>query len=312
MTTSKMTTYTSFDSQHQDIIHDAQMDYYGKRVATCSSDRSIKVFDITLNKNAPTKIAELLGHEGPVWQVSWAHPKYGSFLASCSYDRRVIIWQEERPYSNVWKIVLDYAVHELSVNSIAWAPPELGLKLACASSDGYISILTKEQDSDWQKTKFMAHNLGVNAISWAPASASTSLLGGNDQPVQKLVSGGCDNLIKIWEFTQNEWQPTVLENVHKDWIRDVAWAPNVGLPYSTIASCSQDGSVIIWNKTDQTAWVPTTLEANPNTVVWRVSWSITGNILAVSSGDNSVTLWKQTNEKWEKISTIDDNEQKQQ
>ena len=28
-------------------------------------------------------------HEGPVWQVSWAHPKYGSILASCSYDRKV-------------------------------------------------------------------------------------------------------------------------------------------------------------------------------------------------------------------------------
>lgn len=29
-------------------------------------------------------------HEGPVWQVSWAHPKYGSILASCSYDRKVM------------------------------------------------------------------------------------------------------------------------------------------------------------------------------------------------------------------------------
>jgi len=28
-------------------------------------------------------------HEGPVWQVAWAHPKYGSILASCSYDRKV-------------------------------------------------------------------------------------------------------------------------------------------------------------------------------------------------------------------------------
>ena len=28
--------------------------------------------------------------------------------------------------------------------------------------------------------------------------------------------------------------------------------------------------------------------------VWRVSWSLTGNILAVSCGDNSVTLWKES------------------
>lgn len=31
----------------------------------------------------------LCSHEGPVWQVAWAHPKYGSILASCSYDRKV-------------------------------------------------------------------------------------------------------------------------------------------------------------------------------------------------------------------------------
>ncbi len=28
--------------------------------------------------------------------------------------------------------------------------------------------------------------------------------------------------------------------------------------------------------------------------VWRVSWSATGTILAVSSGDDVVTLWKET------------------
>ena len=27
-------------------------------------------------------------------------------------------------------------------------------------------------------------------------------------------------------------------DAHSDWVRDVAWAPNVGIPVSTIASCS--------------------------------------------------------------------------
>ena len=38
-------------------------------------------------------------HEGPVWQVAWAHPKFGSILASCSYDGSVIIWQEDKQKS---------------------------------------------------------------------------------------------------------------------------------------------------------------------------------------------------------------------
>jgi WD40 repeat protein len=36
----------------------------------------------------------LTGHEGPVWQVSWAHPKFGALLASCSFDHTVMIWKE--------------------------------------------------------------------------------------------------------------------------------------------------------------------------------------------------------------------------
>jgi len=30
---------------------------------------------------------------------------------------------------------------------------------------------------------------------------------------------------------------------HSDWVRDVAWAPSVGLPKSVIASCSQVGHI---------------------------------------------------------------------
>ena len=30
---------------------------------------------------------------------------------------------------------------------------------------------------------------------------------------------------------------------HNDWVRDVAWAPNLGLPMNTIASAGQDGQV---------------------------------------------------------------------
>jgi protein transport protein SEC13 len=31
-----------------------------------------------------------------VWQVAWAHPKFGSYLASGSYDGSVIVWKEEQ------------------------------------------------------------------------------------------------------------------------------------------------------------------------------------------------------------------------
>lgn len=82
----------TIDTGHEDMIHGAELDYYGLRMATCSSDNSVKIFDI--KNGSQILLADLKGHGGPVWQVAWAHPKYGSLLASCSYDRKVIIWKE--------------------------------------------------------------------------------------------------------------------------------------------------------------------------------------------------------------------------
>ena len=48
-------------------------------------------------------LADLRGHEGPVWQVAWAHPKFGQLLASCSFDHRVIVWKEQQ--DNQWQQV---------------------------------------------------------------------------------------------------------------------------------------------------------------------------------------------------------------
>jgi len=282
----------ALDTQHEDMIHDAQLDYYGKKLATCSSDKTIKIFEVGETQN--NQVAEIKGHEGPVWQVAWAHPKFGPILASCGYDRKVCVWKESSP--NAWSKIFEYDKHESSVNSISWAPHEFGLSLATGSSDTTIAILTYKGDGNWDvKTISNAHAVGVNAVSWAPAVIPGSLVGAAAPaaPTKRLVSGGCDNLVKIWSFSQpeNQWKQEDTLESHQDWVRDVAWAPNIGLPSSTIASCSQDGAVIIWSH--EARWNPKPLPKTSDQPVWRLSWSIIGNLLAVSGGDNKVTLWKE-------------------
>lgn len=278
---------------HEDMIHDAQMDFYGTRLATCSSDSTIRVFSV--KNGSHTLQAELKEHTGPVWQVAWAHPMYGSLLASCSYDRRLIVWKELAV--GRWNKLYEYANHDSSTNSVAWAPHQQGLVVACASSDGSISVVSYSQAGSWHVQKIAnAHTIGCNSVSWAPDFSAGNILDGQPSTsVKRFVSGGCDNLVKIWREENDQWSEEFKLDFHSDWVRDVAWAPAVGLQRQQIASCSQDRRVVLW--TDQSAsgagWLPMQLATFPD-VVWHVSWSVTGNVLAVSGGDNKVSLWKET------------------
>lgn len=304
------------DTNHEELIHDAQANFYGTRLATCSSDCKVKIFELLGNQSR--LLAELNGHEGPVWQLDWSHPEYGNLLASCSYDRKVIIWKE---INGSWEKVKEYKEHDSSVNSVQWAPREFGLMLACASSDGSISILKyRNEDEDWESRKIPnAHAVGVNAVSWAPPIASVSTIyrpqtntnsgtttaaSGDSTAilskpvlVERFVSGGCDSLVKIWKYVResDKWVDERQLDSHTDWVRDVAWAPSIGLPKWYIASCSQDKKVIIWTNSEGPnghEWEPKVL-ADFNDIVWHVSWSVMGNILSVSCGENRISLWKE-------------------
>nr|QBH74126.1 protein transport protein sec13 [Aphelinus abdominalis] len=287
----------TIDTGHEDMVHDAEMDYYGLKLATCSSDNAVKIFD--LKNGSQSLVAELKGHTGPVWQIGWAHPKFGNILASCSYDRKVIIWKE----LNEWMRIYEHAVHDSSVNAVAWAPHDFGLVLACGSADGSISILKNTGDS-WETQKIPnAHTIGCNAVSWCPAVEPFDATQ-QKTPVKRLASAGCDNIVKIWKEEGDRWIEETKLEAHSDWVRDVAWAPAIGPPRAALASCSQDRRVIIWTSTDYVSWTPTILNVFDD-VIWHVSWSLTGGILAVSGGDNKVSLWRENPEgQWMCISEL--------
>eukprot|EP01083_Nonionella_stella_P029608 81467_1 len=306
-------TTVAFESGHADMIHDAQLDYYGKYLATASSDKLIKVFEV--QGDTHSHLVDLAGHDGPVWQVSWAHPKYGKLLASCSYAKQVFIWKEASDSPNTWLKVYEDREFDASVNSVSWAPHELGLILTVGCADGRVAVYTFK-DNHWDKVHFHAHAGGVNSVSWGaamqPGAALPQEQRDPNQPkpmVKRFVTGGCDNLVKIWSFSDvNGWQEDKnmdRSDGHTDWVRGVAWAPSLGLPTSTVASCSEDKTVRIW--TEENGFWKKTATLPFERKVWSVSWSVLGNILAVSQGDNKVSLWKENVDgKWQNLSELDE------
>lgn len=46
----------TINAEHKDLIHDVAYDFYGRRMATCSSDQSVKVSWLLFFVNFPTVI----------------------------------------------------------------------------------------------------------------------------------------------------------------------------------------------------------------------------------------------------------------
>ncbi|PKU29063.1 hypothetical protein llap_20633 [Limosa lapponica baueri] len=103
--------------------------------------------------------------------------------------------------------------------------------------------------------------LAVNSVCWAPHDYGLI-----------LACGSSDGAISLLSYTgDGQWEVKKISNAHTD------------------------GRVFIWTCDDASgnSWSPKLLHKF-NDVVWHVSWSITANILAVSGGDNKVTLWKES------------------
>ena len=54
------------------------------------------------------------------------------------------------------------------------------------------------------------------------------------------VNKSCHSLVILPPREEDgQWKEDQKLEAHSDWVRDVGWAPSIGLPTSTIASCSQ-------------------------------------------------------------------------
>ena len=95
-------------------------------------------------------------------------------------------------------------------------------------------------DNSWdERTVPNAHQIGCNAVSWAPSSPSSD---GSASPA-RLVSGGCDGVVRVWLVTESgeikpdeQFDKAYTSAPHSGWVRDVAWAP-LSAPSQHVSAC---------------------------------------------------------------------------
>ncbi|KAG8810462.1 hypothetical protein FRC17_002932, partial [Serendipita sp. 399] len=112
----------------------------------------IKIWNLDENNGQWTNDSDWKAHDAPVCKLSWAHPEYGTILASCSFDKTVKIWEEggvepargtESNTGSRWHdraTLSESRLNGASVRAIEFGPRHFGLKLAVLSSDSYLRI----------------------------------------------------------------------------------------------------------------------------------------------------------------------------
>ena len=98
------------------LQHDAQMDYYGTKLATCSSDRSLKIFDVRSGQQ--TLLADLRGYAPLPSHYNYLTSEPGNIYSRAFTTLSSCLRQYERVFLFTIYFPLQYYVNKiLSQNS---------------------------------------------------------------------------------------------------------------------------------------------------------------------------------------------------
>jgi len=231
-------------------------------------------------------------------------------LASGAEDGLVIIWREGKP-STIWKPVRELSVSG-SATAVEFCPHEYGLVLAIASSAGEVIIVTCREVSAspllppgemWHTKSFEAHQGGTTCLSWSPSTSPGTLATGPAasraaaRAPRRIVTGGLDHVVRVWQYDEqgDTWsvQQELEDAEHKGLIRDVYWRPNLGIPTNIIASCTEYGSIAVWQQDMsgcrwecQSCWQ---VDGDAR----RLNWTKAGTLLTVSVEESRILFFKE-------------------
>ncbi|KAJ2009306.1 epoxide hydrolase, soluble (sEH) [Coemansia thaxteri] len=236
---------------HDDFIHDLAYNFYATRLASCSSDRSIKIWD--WNKQSGSWILKetLFGHDSAVIRLSWAHPEFGQVLASCSLDRSVKIWMEldsAKTGNRTWDNAVHSLPHSSAVHSIAFAPEYKNLTLAAGCSDGKVRFYSPADAiglTNWEVDNLIdfvperaTDSDGPLCLSWCKSRFTA--------PHMIVVGGSKGNKIRIYNVLPNNCLELLELDQYEDAVLDIDWAPSMGRSYHLIATACSDGHIRIY------------------------------------------------------------------
>jgi WD40 repeat protein len=170
-----------------------------------------------------TQVREFIGHRDTLYDAELSPD--GKLLATCSYDRKIILWNAETA-----EPVRTLEGHNGAVFDVAFSPDSK--VVASASADETIKL--------WR----VGDGERLDTLSQPEREQYVVMFSPDGRYV---LGGGVDNRIRVWQFVSRE-QPQINPILHARFAHEGAITRLAfSRDGSTLASVAEDGTVKLWN-----------------------------------------------------------------
>lgn len=216
----------------------------------------------------------LEGHDSEI--KSCAFNPSGAYLATCSRDKSVWIWEDigATEEDDEWETIAVLNEHEGDVKAVAWCPDVPGRNsrrryspevLASASYDNSVRIWREDSDGEWVCVAVLeGHTETVWGIQWEPKP--------DNKKFPRLLTYSADATMRVWTLKEEDDDAddgsgarsalggipnTMRQSLREDWVctailpkahdRDIysaAWSTQNGL----VASTGSDGRIVLYKE----------------------------------------------------------------
>ncbi len=243
-------------SGHQKGVLDVRYSPTGKCIVSGSRDGSAIVWDAETGKQQ----FELQGHDDDVQCLSFS--PHGEHVITGSRDKTVRVWNVD-----TGRTVLTLKGHTDAVWAVSFSPD--GTRIVSGSYEGRGNPGELKIWNAVSGQELLGQNSDGLCLAFSPYG-------------KRLLSGGGDGTIKIWDASQKQDSHTF--KGHRNGIHSVRFSPDG----KRIASAGRDDTIRIWDA--DTGAEKLILEGHSRDVLC-VDFSPDGKRIVSAAGDDTIRVW---------------------